>query len=349
MNWDWEKLREQQQRQKKTYGTGGGGNGEEPPPLDDIMDQFKKFKMPGGFLILLIFLLIFGSSMVYTIEANEVGIIQRFGKFVREEGAGLHFKFPRGIETLTKVKVDEVRWVEFSYQNASQYRNYGGEVGDVTLMLTGDLNVAVVPWLVQYQIAEPEKYLFRVNEPERLLNDLSQATMRLVVGDRSVDEVILKRDEIAMACRELLQKELDDAQTGIRVRTIEMKKTNVPEPVQPSFNEVNKAQQEKETMIYKAKEEYNKAIPAALGEAEKTIREAEGYALDKINRAKGDASRFVALYNEYAKAKDVTTRRIYLEQMGELLPKIGKKYIVDSNQKNLLPLLNLGKTEAINK
>lgn len=346
MNWDWEKLREQQQRQKKTFGSGsGGGNGEEPPPLDDIIDQFKKFKMPGGFLIILLFLIIFGSSMIYTIEANEVGIIQRFGKYVRQEGSGLHFKFPRGIEKLRKIKVDELLSVEFSYQNDNQYR-YSGDLGDVTLMLTGDLNVALVPWLVQYQISEPEKYLFAVNEPDRLLNDLAQATMRLIVGDRSVDEVIIKRDEIAMACKDLLQKELDDAQTGIRVRTIEMKKTNVPEQVQPSFNEVNKAQQEKETMIYKAKEEYNKAIPAAMGEAEKTIREAEGYALDKINRSEGDASRFLSLYEEYSKAKDVTSRRIYLEQMGELLPKIGKKYIVDSKQKNILPLLNLGKMES---
>lgn len=348
MNWDWEKLREQQKRQKKTYGSGGGGNGEEPPPLDDIIDQFKKFKMPGGFLIILLLVIVFGSSVVHTIGANELGVVQRFGKNVRTVGPGLCFTFPRGIEYLNKVKVDELRSVEFSYQNPSQYQ-YSGDLGDVTLMLTGDLNVAVVPWLVQYQIAEPELYLFAVDEPDRLLNDLAQATMRLVVGDRSVDEVIIKRDEIAMACKDLLQKELDDAKTGIRVRTIEMKKTNVPVTVQPSFNEVNKAQQEKETMIYKAKEEYNKAIPAAMGEAEKTIREAEGYALDKINRAEGDASRFLALYHEYAKAKDVTSRRIYLEQMGELLPKIGKKFIVDSNQKNILPLLNLGNKEGVTK
>lgn len=346
MNWDWEKLREQQQRQKKSHGTGGSGGGEEPPPIDDIIDQFKKFKMPGGFLVVLIFLLIFGSSMVYTIEANEVGIVQRFGAFDRKEKAGLHFKFPRGIEKLTKIKVDSVHRVEFGYPSSEQYNRAGGGAGDVTLMLTGDLNVAVVPWLVQYQVFDPEKYLFKVHDPENLLSDMSQATMRLIVGDRSVDEVIIKRDEIAMACKELLQMELDDAQTGIKVKTIEMKKTNVPEPVQPSFNEVNKAQQEKETMIYKANEEYNKAIPVALGEAERTIREAEGYALDKINRAQGDAARFIAMYEEYAKAKDVTSRRIYLEKMGELLPKIGKKYIVDSKQKNILPLLNMGKGEG---
>ena len=122
-----------------------------------------------------------------------------------------------------------------------------------------------------------------------------------------------------------------------------MKKTNVPAPVQPSFNEVNQATQEKERMIYQAREEYNKAIPAAKGNAEKTIKAAEGYALDRVNRAEGDASRFVAQYKEYAKAKDVTRRRLYLESLKDLFPKLGQKYIIDADQKNLLPLLNLGK------
>jgi membrane protease subunit HflK len=147
----------------------------------------------------------------------------------------------------------------------------------------------------------------------------------------------------------LLQKELDEAETGIYVVTIEMKKTNVPEPVQPSFNEVNQAVQEKERMVYQAREEYNKAIPAAKGNAEKTIKSAEGYGLDRINRAKGDAARFVALYNEYSRAKDVTRRRLYLEALRDLLPKLGSKYIIDADQKNLLPLLNLGKQEGVQK
>jgi membrane protease subunit HflK len=167
--------------------------------------------------------------------------------------------------------------------------------------------------------------------------------MRLVVGDRSINEVISKREEIADEARGLLQKELDGAQTGLNVVTIEMKKTNVPEPVQPSFNEVNQAIQEKERMIYQAREEYNKFIPMAKGQAEKTIKAAEGYALDRVNRAKGDAARFTALYEEYAKAQDVTRRRLYLETLKELLPRLGQKYVIDADQKNLLPLLNLGK------
>jgi modulator of FtsH protease HflK len=166
--------------------------------------------------------------------------------------------------------------------------------------------------------------------------------MRLVVGDRSINEIISKREEFAAQAQELLQRELDLAETGISVSTIEMKRTNVPEPVQPSFNEVNQAVQEKEKMIYQAREEYNKRIPQARGSAEKTIREAEGYSLQRINRAQGDASRFLALYEEYAKAEDITRRRLYLEAIREILPKMGDKFIVDAEQRNLLPLLNLG-------
>jgi membrane protease subunit HflK len=133
------------------------------------------------------------------------------------------------------------------------------------------------------------------------------------------------------------------------VVTIELKRTNVPDKVQPSFNEVNQAIQEKEKLIYQAREDYNKAIPAARGEAERTIKAAEGYALDRVNRAKGDADRFKALLAEYTKAKDVTKRRLYLEALKDLLPKLGPKYIVDADQQNLLPLLNIGQQQGIVK
>jgi membrane protease subunit HflK len=214
-------------------------------------------------------------------------------------------------------------------------------------MLTGDLNVAIVPWIVQYRVKNPFDYLFRVRDARRLLRDMSEATMRLVVGDRSINEVISKRDEIAVESKGLLQAELDQAETGIHIVTIEMKKTNVPAPVQPSFNEVNQAVQEKEQMIYQAKEGYNKAIPAARGEAERTIRAAEGYALNRVNRATGNAARFVALYNEYVNARDITKRRLYLETIRETFPNLGQKYIIDSDQKNLLPLLNMGQSVNI--
>jgi membrane protease subunit HflK len=209
--------------------------------------------------------------------------------------------------------------------------------------------VAVVPWIVQFKVSDPVMYLFKVRNVRTTLRDLSQSTMRLVVGDHSIDEVINKRMEIANQAEGLLQKELDEAETGIRVTTIEMKKTTVPEPVQPSWNEVNQAVQEKERMIYQAQEARNKVIPQARGQADKTIKTAEGYALDRVNRAKGDAARFISLYEEYAKAEDVTRRRLYLEAIRDVFPKLGNKYIVDAEQNNLLPLLNLGQSKGVEK
>lgn len=343
MNWDWDKL-------KRHQNVGGGGM---PPKVDELVKKFKGFKLPGGPIIILILVALFlGSSMFYTIGVDEVGIVQRFGKYVRTSQPGLSFKLPAGIEKITKVKIKRVYKEEFGFRSAGREIREriptGGDI-NVSLMLTGDLNVGLVPWIVQYRIKDPYNYLFKVRDVPKLLRDMSEAAMRLVVGDRSINEVITKREEIAIEARHILQKEMDNAKAGINIVTIEMKKTNVPGPVQPSFNEVNQAVQEKEQMIYKAREDYNKAIPAAKGEAERTIKAAEGYALDRINRAKGDAARFTAVYKEYIKAKDVTKRRLYLETIEELLPKLGQKYIIDSEQKNFLPLLNLGKQNGAQK
>ena len=343
MNWDWDKL-------KRHQNVGGGGM---PPKVDELVKKFKGFKLPGGPIIILILVALFlGSSMFYTIGVDEVGIVQRFGKYVRTSQPGLSFKLPAGIEKITKVKIKRVYKEEFGFRSAGREIREriptGGDI-NVSLMLTGDLNVGLVPWIVQYRIKDPYNYLFKVRGVPKLLRDMSEAAMRLVVGDRSINEVITKREEIAIEARHILQKEMDNAEAGINIVTIEMKKTNVPGPVQSSFNEVNQAVQEKEQMIYKAREDYNKAIPAAKGEAERTIKAAEGYALDRINRAKGDAARFTAVYKEYIKAKDVTKRRLYLETIEELLPKLGQKYIIDSEQKNFLPLLNLGKQNGAQK
>ena len=336
MSWDWEKLKEQQQKR----------GGDMPHQMDDFIKKVNKFKVPGGpVLIFIVLLALFGSSMFYTVEVDEVGVVQLFGKYARTTDPGLNFKLPAGIEKVTKVKVRRVYKEEFGFRSSrSEAMGFSGDSeNNVSLMLTGDLNVALVPWIVQYRINDPYEYLFKVENINKLLRDMSEAAMRLVVGDRSIDEVISKREEIADEARDVLQKELDQAETGINIITIEMKRTNVPVDVQPSFNEVNQATQEKEKLIYQAKEEYNKEIPAARGEAERTIKAAEGYALDRINRAEGDAARFKAVYEEYVKAEDVTRRRLYLEMLKKVFPKLGPKYIVDSDQKNLLPLLTIGK------
>lgn len=317
--------------------------------MDELLRQFRNIKLPGGslFIALFVLLIIVAFSAVFTIDTGAVGIVQQFGRFDRVAQPGLNFKWPFGIETVRKVPIEKVIREEFGLSPAESDLTRR-EIIDVdtettALMLTGDLNVALVPWIVQYRIKDPYNYLFKVGDPRALLRDLSEATMRLVVGDRSINEVITERAEIANVAEELLQAELDKAETGIMIVNVEMKRTNVPEPVQNSFNEVNQAVQDKEKLIYEAREDYNKAIPAARGDAERTIKTAEGYALDRINRAKGDAARFQALYAEYAKAKDITKRRLYLEAIKDLLPKLGPKYIVDADQKNLLPLLNIQK------
>lgn len=325
-----------------------------PPDPAEALRRLKNFLGGSGTslaVIIVAALALLGLySSVYQIETGEVGVVQRFGRYVDTVENGLHFKAPFGIDRVTKVRNAEVVAEEFGLRTLeagvrTQYapsRQYLNE----SLMLTGDLNCALVPWVVQYTRSDPYKYLFKVRNVRETLHDLAEAIMRRVVGDRSINEVITERREIAVESKRELQKALDEAETGITVVNLELKKTTVPEPVQPSFNEVNQALQEKEKMIYQAREAYNKVIPAARGDAERMIKDAEGYALERINRAEGDAKRFVSLLEEYGKARDVTRRRLYLEAMGQVIPKLGTKYVLDPDQQGLLPLLDLGKKEG---
>tara|TARA_R110000850_G_scaffold202967_24_gene329132 strand:- start:6963 stop:7625 length:663 start_codon:yes stop_codon:yes gene_type:complete len=209
-------------------------------------------------------------------------------------------------------------------------------------MVTGDLNAALVEWVIQYRIVEPEKYLFRVRNADETLRNASESVMREVVGDRTVDEVItIGRQEIESECNEKLKGLIELYELGISIDQVQLKNVDPPKPVQSSFNEVNQAQQEKEKSINVAYGEYNRAVPKARGEAEKTISEAEGYATMRINEAEGDAAKFTSLYGEYEKAPEVTRRRIYLETMEDVMPRIGKKVIIDEGANQVLPFLPL--------
>lgn len=318
---------------------------------EDVIKFFSKMQLPKntgkliGPGIVILLGLIFGKSMIFSVGPDSVGVIQRFGKYVRTEGAGLHFKLPAGVEKLTKVKVEYVFKEEFGFrtESAGIRTTYSKRAFfDESNMLTGDLNSVVVEWIVQYKVKDPFKLLFRVRNPRRAIRDLSESVMRQVVGDRTVTEILTEgRIEAAIAVEQKLQKLLDEYDTGIHVVTVKLQDVNPPDEVKPSFNAVNEAKQEREKMINQAWEAYNSAIPKAKGEAEKMIREAEGYALDRVNRAKGDANRFLATWREYRKAKKVTRRRLYLETMAEVLPNAGKKFIIDSSQSSILPLLQL--------
>ncbi len=317
----------------------------------DRQPNIPEFKIPkvnrglirGGAIIVLALIVVLTSF--YTIDPEETGLVLRFGKYVRSTNPGLHFKVPFGIERVLKVPIQRQLKEEFGFRTVragvrSQYatKPYAEESN----MLTGDLNAAVVEWVVQFRIVEPYKYLFQVRNVDDTFRDMSEAVMREIVGDRTVNEVLtVGRADVALQVTTKLQELCDQYDTGIKVEQVVLQDVNPPDPVKPSFNEVNEAQQEKEKLINQAQSEYNKVIPRAKGEAEQTIQKAEGYALDRVNRASGDATRFNALYEAYRAAPEVTRRRIYLETMGQVLPQVESKIVVDGSLEGVLPLLNL--------
>jgi membrane protease subunit HflK len=283
-------------------------------------------------------------SAVYQVDPDERGVVLRFGAYSSDTGPGLHFLIPF-VDTVIKVPVQRQLKEEFGFRTAeagvrTQYIDRGFE--DESLMLTGDLNVAVVEWIVQYRIKDPRAFLFNVRSPESSFRDMTEAAMRQVVGDHSVDEVITTgRASIAALGHEILQQLSDTYEIGIDVQQLVLQDVNPPDAVKPSFNEVNEAIQEREQLINEARTEFNQAIPKAEGEALQLIQEAEGYATARVNRAEGEATRFEAIYDEYRKAPRVTRTRMYLEMLNEVLPRVGKKVIVDEDGASVLPLMNL--------
>ena len=298
-------------------------------------------------IVLGVLIIIFAlQSTIYSIGPDEVGVVQRFGKFVRTTEPGLHVKLPFGIEKVTPIKVKKIFKEEFGFRTArpgvkSIYATR--KFPEESLMLTGDLNILDVRWIVQYKVNDPVALMFKTRNPVNNVRAMSEVVMRRLVGDYTVDEVLTtKRQEIALLAQEELQALMDKYNTGIKIITVKLLDVNPPDVVKPAFNEVNEAKQEREKMINQAWEAYNKAIPRAKGEAQRTIRQAEGYQLDKVNRAKGEADRFLATWEEYKKAPKITKKRMYLETMSNVLPKTKTKYVIDPQQTSILPLLKLG-------
>lgn len=296
--------------------------------------------------ILLFIILILGGVIAFTsfftVQPEEVGVVIKLGKFSRTVEPGLNFKLPF-IETVYKVPVERQQKLEFGFRtrNADVKSEFETRP-DESLMLTGDLNLANVEWVVQYRIDVPYNFLFKVRNPEMTLRDLSEACMRQVVGDYTVTEVITeRRTEIAIKLKKLLHDLANDYSLGITVEEVVLQDVNPPSQVRDAFNAENEAQQQKETLINQAKSEYNKVVPKAKGQAEETIQKAEGYATKRINNAKGEVARFNELYSEYIKAPDVTKSRIYLETMSRILPLLGNKIITDDKGSNVLPLLQM--------
>ncbi len=298
-------------------------------------------------VVIAIVLIILVWTSFFTVGAEQVGVILRFGQYTRTVDPGLNFKLPFGIETLEKVPVQRQLKEEFGFRTEEagvRTRYQARDFQEESLMLTGDLNAAEVEWIVQFRIADPYKFLFKVRNAIKTFRDMNEAVMREIVGDRSVNEALtIGRVEIASTVKQQLQKLADQYETGIKVDQVVLQDVTPPEPVKPAFNEVNEAQQEREKLINQARSEYNKVIPKARGDAERTIEEARGYAIERVNNAEGEASKFNSVFREYLKAPQVTRQRIYLETMNDVLQKVGRKLITDEEATGILPLFNLSK------
>jgi modulator of FtsH protease HflK len=335
-------------------GPWGDGRRGGPDLLEELLrhgqDRLKRM-MPGGgpggtvLLIVCLVLVALGAwSAFYTVPSDSVAVVQRFGKYLKDVPPGLHLKLPLGADVATVVPVKRQLKQEFGFTTpgASDPHQSPRDGKREAQMVTGDLNAALVEWVVQYRVSDPVKFLFAVREPSETLRYVSESVMREVVGDRTVDEVItVGRQEIESEALAKMQELSTKYVMGISIDQVQLKNINPPEPVQASFNEVNQAQQEKEKLINEARRDYNKVIPLAEGEKDQRIREADGYSLKRINEAEGDVARFGALLAEYHKAPEVTRRRIYLETLQEVLPTIRSKVIVDEQARSILPLLNL--------
>ncbi|AXJ02237.1 protease FtsH subunit HflK [Cyclonatronum proteinivorum] len=316
--------------------------------MGDLPPELKMMKQHVLKIVLGLVLLAGLWTSVHTIAPEEEGVVVTLGKYNRTLLPGLNFILPFGIETIYKIPVQRQLKQEFGFRTvqAGQRTTYSkSPYMDESIMLTGDLNIADVEWVVQYRIVDSYRFLFRVRNAEETLRVMSESVMRKIVGDRTVNEVLtVGRQEIATRAEELLQAMSDEYENGIRIDQIVLQDVNPPDPVKPSFNEVNQAQQQRETLINQAEAEYNREVPRARGEAREMIELAEAYALNRVNDAIGDAARFNSIYTEYILAPEVTRQRLYLETMERVLPTMGSKIIVDERGNNVLPLLNLEQT-----
>jgi modulator of FtsH protease HflK len=341
---------------QNSNGGRGGPWGSGPRPGSDIedlvrqgQDRLKQILPSGGLRSVILFAILalvgLGAwTAYYTVPSDSVAVVQRFGRYLNDVPPGLHFKLPLGVDVATIVPVKRQLKQEFGFATpgATDPFQTSRDGRRETQMVTGDLNAALVEWVVQYRISDPVKFLFDVREPRGTLRDVSESVMREVVGDRTVDEVItIGRQEIESEALTKMQALSTKYAMGISIDQVQLKNINPPEPVQGSFNEVNQAQQEKEKLINEARRDYNKVIPLAEGEKDQRIREADGYRLKRINEAEGDVARFSALLAEYVKAPVVTRRRIYIETLQDVMPGIRSKIIVDEQTRSILPLLNL--------
>lgn len=320
------------------------------PNLPMPQHPLKSGVVIGGMLLLL--WAIFTSF--YTVQPEERAVIKRFGAVVAIADPGLHFKLPWGIDRVQRVATERVLKEEFGFRTQAldsrgvRYSDMPAE--DESLMLTGDLNMIDVQWVVQFRIDDPIKFLYELRHSTLTLRDISESVMRRVVGNRLGSDVLtVGRVEVQQQAREGIQAIMDLYDSGIHIITVELQDVVPPKAVQPAFNEVNEARQERERMINEAQKQANQEIPRASGEALRAIAEAEGYATERVNRAQGESARFSAVLKEYRQAPEVTRSRLYLETLSEVLPRVGRVVVVQENDVGPLPLLQLDQPAAPRK
>jgi len=317
-------------------------------PLDDIDWDAARRQAKWLYIIPVALIVAIGAlTSFYIVQPEEEAVVKRFGKVIGQKEPGLHFKIPFGIDTAQMVPTARILKQEFGFRTRgldgrTQYRKDSNE-SDESLMLTGDLKVIDVEWVVQYRVSDPSKFLHTFRDPEQTLRDVSEAVMRRIVGNSLGSDVLTeKRVQVATSARVELQKAMDYFDLGLQISTIELQDVTPPGPVKPAFNEVNQAEQERERFINEAEKRRNQVIPRAEGEARKAIAEAQGYAATRVNSALGETERFTAIYEEYLNAPSVTRQRMYLEMIDVVLPNAGKIFIMEESQNAPLPLLNLG-------
>ena len=299
-------------------------------------DYQNAFQLP---IVLLVFLLYGALSSFYKIETSQQGVVTRFGRFLKITDEGPHFKLPFGIDDVFKVEVTRIHELQFGFRRNGRLNNDQSE--QESLMLTGDLNVAVVQWILQFKVEDPRKFLFNAQNVKKNIRDASVSVMRQVVGDKLVHNVLTThRVSIAQSAHKLTQELLDQYDMGIRVTRVSLQSVTPPEKVKPAFNDINIAKQQREEMANKAKSKYNSIIPEAKGKAEREISNAQAFAINTINKAEGDSERFLAVYNSYIKSPKVMRQRLYLEAMEEVYSKAEQITIIDAKVQGLLPVFN---------
>jgi len=299
-----------------------------------------------GLVLIAGIVLLSAFTSYYQVEPEEVALVTRFGRYVYTAQPGPHFKWPLGIDGAIKVPVQRQLKEEFGFRTTradvrSDYAE-GDDASKESSMLTGDLNVANVEWIVQYKVKDPYEFVFRVRDVRGTLRDVTEAVMRKVVGDHSVTEVLtVGRERIQQQARDEMQALCNHYQMGVEILQLVLQDVNPPEAVRDSFNEVNQAIQERERAINQAWAAYNSVIPEAEGKAQQAVQSAEGYATERVNNARGEVQRFLSIESEYKKAPAVTRARLYLENIDRVLPKAKRRVIIDDSVKGVLPLFGL--------